>query len=82
MKQYKYVDTGLLKGYKTTEETVWLNNQVIDEVNQLLELYYDKYELRDKISISRCCNIGLMMLASLSADELANVVRWYKGDYE
>lgn len=82
MRQYKYVDTGLLKGFKTTEETVWLNNKAIDEVNQLLELYYEKYELRDKISISRCCNIGLMMLASLSADELADVVRWYKGDYE
>ena len=82
MKQYKYVDNGIRKGYKTNEETVWLNKKVIGEVNQLLDLYGQKFELRDKISISRCCNIGLMMMASLSADELSDVVRWYKRDYE
>lgn len=74
MRTYKYER----KQSTTHMEEVWLSNQIIADVNTLLDLYYSEHDLSDNISISKLCNMGLLMLSSLSVDELQNVIRWYE----
>lgn len=60
------------------KEEVWLSNTITDELKELLSLYQEEYPLTTPLKISRLCNMGLMMLASLSVDELKMIDNWFR----
>lgn len=62
---------------KTTRHSVYLSDRAVDEVEQLVDLYCERYESNKRFSLSKLCNMGLMMLGSLSYKELYNVEQWY-----
>ena len=61
-----------------TESKVWLSNKALNELGELLDLYYKEYELSTPLQISKLCSMGLMMLSSLSVKELKDVDNWYR----
>ena len=57
---------------------VSLSDRAVEEVDELLKLYYKKHELSTPIPLSKLCTIGLMMLGSLSVSEFEECLKWYK----
>lgn len=63
---------------KAVHEDVWLSKKALSEVGELLDLYEEEYPLRTPLKISKLCSMGLMMIGSLSTEELKNVDEWFR----